>query len=952
MGAEDPRETIRTEQETVRTDGDAATRTRDDAPAKPEAERRIGPYKILQEIGHGGMGTVYLAARADEQYQKRVAIKVIKAGMGGDEAVGRFRRERQILAGLDHPNIARLLDGGATDEGLPYLVMEHIEGRPLHDYCDSRRLPINDRLRIFQQVCSAVAHAHRNLIVHRDLKPSNILVTPEGVPRLLDFGIAKLLNPELSAEALTATGLAMTPEYASPEQARGEPITTASDVYSLGVILYELLTGQRPYRFRSRNPLEVLRAVIEEEPARPSTAVERMRVKAAVEPGTDEGEPITAVKVSQTREGTPARLQRKLQGDLDTIVMMALRKEPQRRYVSVEALSEDLRRYLEQRPVVARKGTAAYRAGKYVRRHAVSVTASAAFVLLLGVLAVTMTVQSARLARERDAAGRERDKAERVSAFLVDLFKVSDPGEARGNSVTAREILDRGAAGIAGQLKDQPDVKAALMDTMGRVYVALGLYDKARPLAEEALSLRRRALGRESLEVAASLQSVATVLAKKGDYPGAEALQREGLAIRRKLLGNEHADVAASLNSLAATLNNKGDYAGAELLHREALAMKRKVWGPEHAEVAITLNNLANTLDDKGDYAAAEALHREALAMRRKLLGSDHPDVAASLNNLAIIRYRLGDYSQAAGFLGDSLAIKRKVLGNEHPDIAASLHNLASVFYQQGDYAAAERHHREALAMKRKLLGNEHPDVASTLNNLGNTLYQEGKYDESEALLREGLAMNRKFLGAEHAEVARAMSNVADVMDRRGDHAAAEAMVREALSMKRELLGDDHPDVAESLAILGQSLSHQRRLAEAEKAAREALAMRRKAYGEGHPDVAASLIGLGQILTADGQAAQAEPMIREGVGIRQKSMPRDHPTVAEAQSALGECLVRQRKFEEAEPLLLGSYEVLVSKQRASVPARDARQHLQDLYKAWGKPDKAAAYRAEPPGSTR
>ena len=896
MDPQDERATIRT--------GDAAVpTTQEEGKPKTEGERRIGPYKILQEIGHGGMGSVHLAARADEQYQRRVAIKVIKAGMGGTEVVGRFRRERQILAGLDHPNIARLLDGGATEQGLPYLVMEYIEGRPLNDYCDTHRLPFEERLRIFRQVCSAVAHAHRNLIVHRDLKPSNILVTPEGVPRLLDFGIAKLLNPELSAEALTATGLAMTPEYASPEQARGDPITTASDVYSLGVILYELLTGQRPYRFRSRNPLEMLRAVVEEEPQKPSTAVERLRVKAVLEPATEGAAPLMAVQVSQTREGTPARLQRKLRGDLDNIVMMALRKEPQRRYASVEALSDDIQRYLEKRPVAARKGTAGYRAGKYVRRHAVAVTGAAAFVLLLGVLAVTMAVQSAGLARERDTAAKERDRAEKVSAFLVDLFTVSNPSEARGNTITAREILDKGATKMAGQLEEQPDVKASLMDTMSRVYVALGLYDKARPLAEEALGLRRRTLGGEHLDVARSLQTVANVLSKKGDYEGAEALHREALAMRRKLLGNEHADVAASLN------------------------------------------DVANDLLDKAEYAGAAAVHREALTMKRKLLGNDHAEVAGSLNNLAIVLYLQGDFAGAASMFRESLEIKRKVLGSEHPDVAMGLNNLASVLYQQGDYAGAAALHREALTMKRKLLGNEHPDVALGLNNLANTLYQLGDYAGSEALHRESLAMHHKLLGNEHPEVARSLSNVADVLDRRGDHAGAETLVREALAMKRKLIGNDHPDVAESLDILGHALRHQGRLPEAAKAFRESLEVRRKAQPD-HPEIATALIGLGEVLTAEGQAPQAEALLREGVGIRRKTMSKDHPSVAEAESALGASLIRLRKFEEAEPLLVGSYEVLASKQHASISAQDARRHLLELYKAWGKPDKAAAYRTD------
>jgi tetratricopeptide (TPR) repeat protein len=833
-------------------------------PLVPEGS--IGPYKLLKDLGHGGMGVVYLAARADEQYQKRVAIKVIRAGTDSAEVIRHFRRERQILAGLDHPNIARLLDGGATEDGLPYLVMEYIEGQPLHEYCDSRRLTIVERLKIFQQVCSAVAYAHRNLIVHRDLKPTNILVTAQAVPRLLDFGIAKLLNPEVSGEALTATGLALTPEYASPEQARGETVTTASDVYSLGVILYGLLTGHRPYRLKSRQPLEVLKAVCEQEPERPSEAVDR-----AEEP-TDGARtaPVTAEEVSRTRESTPEKLRRRLSGDLDNIVLMALRKEPQRRYPSAEALSEDIRRYLEGSPVAARKGTATYRAGKYLRRHAVGVTAAAAFVLLLIGFAVTMAVQTARLARERDAtakqrdtAARERDKAEKVSRFLVDLFKVADPSEAKGNTITAREILDKGAEKIAGELKEQPETKAALMHTMSSVYVALGLYDKALPLAEEALKLRRQSLGSEHPDVAASLNSLANVLSYKGEYAEAEALYREALAMQRKLFGNEHPDVAASLNNLALVLDDKGDYAGAETLHREALVMYRKLLGNEHADVAMSLDNLAKVLDHKGDYSGAEALFRQALAMSRKLLG------------------------------------------NEHPNVAASIDNLANVLDDKGDYAGAEALHREALAMYRKLLGNEHADVAMSLDNLA--------------------------IGLDH----------------KGDYAGAEALSREALVMRRKLLGKEHSDVGVSLSTLGQTLYHQHRLTEAEKAFRESLEIGRRALPPDHPAIADSLVRLGEVLAAEGQAPQAEAMLREGLEIRRKKLPKDHPDIAEAESALGSCLIRLPKLGEAESLLLESYPILRAKRSASAATRDARQHLIDLYTAWGKPDKAREYAAIP-----
>jgi tetratricopeptide (TPR) repeat protein/predicted Ser/Thr protein kinase len=863
-------------------------------------DRPIGPYKLLEELGRGGMGVVYLAARADEQYQKRVAIKVIKAGMDGAEVVRQFRRERQILAGLDHPNIARLLDGGATQDGLPYLVMEYIQGEPLHAYCDSRRLPIVERLRIFQQVCAAVACAHRNLIVHRDLKPSNILITGEGVPRLLDFGIAKLLNPELSGGAPTATGLAMTPEYASPEQARVEVVTTSSDVYSLGVLLYELLTGRRPYRLKTRQLLEVLRAVCEEEPEKPSAAVGR------TEEVTD-GSPtraITAEEASVARESTPEKLRRRLSGDLDSIVLMALRKEPQRRYASVEALSEDIRRHLEGSPVTARKGTAAYRMGKYVRRHPVGVAAAAAFVALLMGFAVTMAVQSARLARQRDTAASERDRAEKVSGFLVDLFKVSDPSEAKGNRVTAREILDKGASKIGAEVNEQPDVKAALMDTMSRVYDALGLYDRARPLAEGAVDLRKQALGTESLEVARSLRSLATVLLHEGNYVGSETLDREALQMQRKLLGNQDPEVATSLHGLGTVLYRRGDYAGAEARYREAVAIQRKLFGNGNPDLAKSLGNLASVLDDEGDLAGAESLYREAVAMQRKLLG------------------------------------------NQHPDLARSLNNLANILDERADYAGAEALVRETLAMRRKLFGDEHPDIATSLDNLGNVLWQEGAYAEAEVVHRQGVAMSRKLLGNEHPELATNLNNLALVLEDKGNDAEAEAVDREALEIRRKVLGNEHPEVAESLSTLGRALYHQHRLREAENACRESLEIRCKVLPPDHPDIATSLIGLGEVLAAEGWAPQAETMLREGLEIRRKKLVRGHPQIAEAESTLGACLTRLRRFDEAEPLLLGSYQLLNARQSANASTRAAWRHLIDLYDAWEKPDKAALYRAK------
>ena len=732
--------------EPVGSAGSEAT-TVEKLPEEAEPERRIGAYRLLRKLGHGGMGTVYLAARADDQYQKRVAIKVIR-GLDSAEIVRHFRRERQILAGLEHPHIARLLDGGTTDDGLPYFAMEHIDGQPIDRFCDERKLSVRERLVLFQGVCGAVQHAHRNLVVHRDIKPGNILVTAEGVPKLMDFGIAKLLNPEVAGESRTATGLAMTPEYASPEQARGGAVTTATDVYSLGVVLYELLTGRRPYRLKSRETLVVLKAICEDEPERPSTAVGRTEERTLPDGTT---ETTTADSVSRTREGTPERLKRRLRGDLDNIVLMALRKEPQRRYGSVEALSEDVRRYLEGRPVTARKATTWYRASKFVRRNAVGVAAAALLFALAVSFAVAMAVQSRRIARERD-------KAERLSSFMVDLFKVSDPSEARGNTITAREVLDKGAERISRELKDDPETKATLMASMGNVYVSLGLYGPATPLLEEALRIRRQILGREHAEVARSMSDLAGLLRRKGEHDRAESLSREALAIQRKLLGDEHLDVANSLGRLGAIRLSRGDYAGADPLLREALAIQRKLLGDEHRDVARTLNDLGIVLHFRGDFGEAEPLYREALDIKRRLLGSEHPDVTATMNNLAALLHDEGDYAAAEPLYREALATNRKIFGNEHPIVATSQNNLAELLRDEGDYAGAERLFLQDLALRRKLFGNEHPRVGATLARVAGVLAETGRAAEAEPLAREAVTTLRSKLPAEHPDRAEAES--------------------------------------------------------------------------------------------------------------------------------------------------------------------------------------------------
>jgi eukaryotic-like serine/threonine-protein kinase len=809
------------------------------------------------------MGVVYLAARADGELRQQVAIKIFGYGAERSDLLQRFRAERQILASLDHPNIARFLDGGTTPEGLPYLVMEYVDGLPIDRYCDQSRLDVEARVDLFRQVCSAVQSAHQSLVVHRDIKPSNILVTSDGVPHLLDFGIAKLLSGTplpAAAETTLAGRRLMTPQYASPEQVEGRPITTASDVYALGVLLYVLLTGRLPYRLDPAGRLgAVEQAVLEQQPERPSTAISHTAPTA----------PADAV---QSR-----RLSRTLAGDLDNIVLMALRKEPQRRYASVELLSEDLRRYREGMPVRARPATFGYRASKFVGRHRLGVgLAAGVFLLVLG-LAVAMTVQAVRLARQRDEIRRERDKAVAVAGLLEKLFAVSNPGEARGQSVTAREILDQGAARIRTELKGQPEVRAALSTTIGKAYGGLGLNDRALPLLQESLELRTRLLGPEHPQVAESLEALGTLTQARGDLDGAEALHRRALAMRRKLLGPDDPAVAESMNSLATDLFIKARYDEAEPLFRGALAINRRHFGNSHEEVATNLANLGLLEKQRGHLDQAEALYREALAIWRRTYGEAHPSIALQLNNLAVLQA------------------------------------------ERGDLAGAERSYREALAVAHRLYGEEHPEIALELNNLAALLLQRGDLDGAESLLRQSVAMRRKLLGPEHEQVAMGVNNLAQVLEQKGELTAARPLYEEALRVTRKTFGEKHPRTAKQLANLAGLLTAEGDPAAAETLAREALAIRREVLGEKHPDVGASLVSLGGLRLARGAPAEAEALARQGLEILRAKLPKGHWRIAEAESQLGACLAVRGRPEEAGRLLLSGYETLSRSRGASHP---------------------------------
>ena len=769
---------------------------RSHAAAEPTSEvhQRVGPYRLERVLGQGGMGTVYLARREDDQYRRQVAIKLLRRDDRSPELLDRFRAERQILAGLEHPNITRLYDGGADSDGRPYLVMEVVDGLPIDLYCDHGHLPIERRLRLFLEVCAAVEHAHRRLLVHRDLKPANILVTADGVPKLLDFGIAKLLGGgriDLTVQPTRSGVRPMTPSYASPEQIRGEAVTTASDTYALGVLLYRLLAGRSPYRLQRHLPHELERAILELDPERASDAVERV---------TDRSEP-TPAAIAKLRATTPQELRRRLRGDLDNIVAKALDKRPERRYGWARELAEDVERHLADRPVSARPDSLGYRLGKFVRRHRLAVAAGTVVAALLLGFSVIATLQSARIRDQRDVARQERAKAEQVTQMLTGLFQGADPFGPSGNDVTAREILDRSGERIA-ELEGQPELQATFMGIVGDVYMELGLLDQAAPLIESSLDLRREIYGDQHPEVAQSLHLLSQLRSNQGDDVSARDLERQALELRRKLFAGDHPAVAESLNFLGLAALQSGELDPAEALFREALAMRRKLFDEHSFEVGQALNNLALVLHSRGDYEAAEPLYRQSLEAWRHVYGDDHAEVALSMANLAGLLQDLEDYEAAEALMRDSMEIARRQLGDEHPRVFIVQYLLADLLYEKGEFAASERLSQEALALGRRTFGPDHPRIAHALTGLARLRLATGEVAGAERLSREALAIYRDKLPAGHWRTARVESVLGAALTAAGRFEEAEPLLVGAYPVIRDQIGDREPMTRDALSFL------------------------------------------------------------------------------------------------------------------------------------------------------
>jgi eukaryotic-like serine/threonine-protein kinase len=813
-----------------------------------------GPFRVIRELGRGGMGTVYLGEREGSDFAQRVAIKVVRRGIRSEELVARFLRERRILATLEHPSVARLVDGGVLDDGRPWLAMEHVDGEPLIAWCDKRRLGVDERLRVFERVGRAVEFAHGRLVAHLDLKPSNVLVTDDGTVKLLDFGIAKLLDEPggsgahagggVTAEDVTRTGgRPLTPRYAAPEQWRGEPVSVATDVYALGVLLGELLTGRAPSDGR--------------DPGAPALPPSQLVARDGAAGG------------AALRDRDPVRLARRLRGDLDAIVLRALAPHPSDRYASAGGLVDDLGRHLAGQPITARPGSRSYRLGRFVRRHrlGVGLATLAAAALVIGTSLALWQAHEA--GHERDRARREAARAASARDFLIDLLEGANPAIARGKDLTASEILESGLDRIDAALGTDPEGQVELLTVLGTTFQRLGRYARAGEVFERALAVRP---SRDPLATARLLARLGETRSVEGRIAEAEPLLRHALLIRRTELPADHRDVASSMDALAVFLHYQGRLDEAEPLYREALAIRLGKLGLHHDDTLATTQNLANLEYQRGHHAIAQQLHREVFVIRIAKHGERHPEIARSLSSLALVTNALGEYAAAIALYRRGLAIDAEVLGEDHPDVATRRNNLAGVLRSLGELAEAEVLFRRVLASDQASLGDAHPYVAMTLDNLAAVLIERGELGEARVTLDRAEVILRASGRQRGATWANHRQHRATLLLAEGDLDAALVAIEEAIA-EYATAKVDPMRLAGARRRRGTIQARRGARDLAEQDLRGALAAQRTFWPAGHPEIANTLIELGWLWVDTASTSDAVALFEEAAEIRNRSYP-------------------------------------------------------------------------------
>ncbi|MGB8096955.1 MAG: tetratricopeptide repeat protein [Terracidiphilus sp.] len=778
-------------------------------------------FLLVRKLGEGGMGQVWLADQTSP-VRRQVALKLIKAGMYDESVVQRFQSERQSLAMMDHPAIAKVFDAGATPQGQPYFVMEYIPGLPIIEYCDQKKLKIADRLELFIQACEGVQHAHQKAIIHRDLKPANILVVEvdgKPMPRIIDFGLAKVATPQLTDQSLfTHRGLFVgTPGYMSPEQADPNilDIDTRTDVYSMGVVLYVLLAGSTPFGTRQQKQSfeEFLRKLREDEPPLPSKKA-----------------PSAATAAARSTE--PGHLVKLLRGDLDWIAMKALEKDRARRYGTPTELVADIRRYLNHLPVMARPGNVAYHVRKYIRRHRVTVGVVIAFVLAGAAFTALQASELLRITRERDRADRERDRATRITDFMTGMFKVSDPGQARGNSVTAREILDKASNEIETGLAKDPEVQSQMMQVMSRTYVNLGLYARAEELARRSLDARMTLLGPNDQKTLESMTQLGLILHREGHAAEAEKMERQAYEGTRRILGSDNALTLESEDYLASALVYLGRFDEAEKLEREVVERATRVLGPNSERTLRAMDNLGDALLWQDRNLEAEQEFRRLLQVAGRAWGPENPGTLRATSSLATALAGEGRLAEAEPLDRSTLATEERVLGPDHPLTGDTRESLAYVLSLEGKQADAEKLYRESLASRTRAFGPESSLTLFSKFELVGLLYKMGRFREAENQGRETLKAQVRTMGPESPYALRSKVLLASILIKEGQYAEAESLARDTFEARMRSLGPANPETLGSLRLLGIAMACSQHYADASKLYRDVIAKQSNSSGQ------------------------------------------------------------------------------------------------------------------------
>ena len=907
---------------------------------------QIGPYKLLQEIGQGGMGVVYLAEQF-EPVRRKVALKIIKPGMDTRQVIARFEAERQALSLMDHPNIAKVLDAGATTSGRPYFVMELVKGQPITQYCDEHHLTPRQRLEMLLPVCQAIQHAHQKGIIHRDIKPSNILVAEYdhlAVPKVIDLGVAKAISQPLTEKTMfTGIGQVVgTLEYMSPEQAKVNQldIDTRSDIYSLGVLMYELLTGTTPLdkqRLKSAAWDEMLRIIREDEPPKPSTRLSESKD--------------SLPSVSALRQTEPAKLTKLVRGELDWIVMKALEKERARRYETANGLATDIQRYLDDEPVSACPPSAAYRFGKFARRNkramvTTSLVAAALFLGLVGTawqairatLAERQAVASAKAEAsqrkvaeaaaesEREARTSEteqRQKAEAseqqaaeeaalakaVNEFLQqDLLGLAgaeaqlDAKLQPDPNLKLATLLDRALASVEDRFADQPRVRADVQATLGQAFFSIGRFGASAMLREQVRRYRETTLGLEHPDTLRAMGNLAESYRCQGNYAEAEPLHTQSLEISRRVLGPEHPIRLNSMNNLALLFKQQARYVDAERLLTECLQIQRRLFGPQHPATRKSMSNLALVYQDQARYDEAEPLQTQSLEISRRVLGPEHPITLISMNNLAVLFKHQARYAEAESLITKCLEIQGRVLGPEHPDTLTSMNNLAWLHVLQARYDEAESLLTHCLEIEQRVLGPEHPDTLRVINNLAGLYKDQSKYDKAERLYVLAFETLCRVVGPEHPDTLTSMSNVALVYQDQARFADAEPLGTQCLEIRRRVLGTEHPDTLTSLNNLAVLYSAQGKYAAAELLCTECLDITRRIFGLEHSDTLTITNNLAGLYQNQGRYAEAEPLFAQFLEITRHLKGPEHPRTLISMNNLAVLYWRQKKLDQSIPL--------------------------------------------------